>query len=68
VRGAALKVPDCGIFAPVAREVLGWPRRFKLAHAFLRGYSDKKLKLAQLLGQLGVFLTLQSTATFVSAT
>jgi hypothetical protein len=29
-----------------------------LAHAFLWEYSDKRLKLAQLLGQLGVFLTL----------
>jgi hypothetical protein len=37
--------------------VLGWPRRYKLAHAFLWGYSYKRLKLAQLLGRLGVFLT-----------
>jgi hypothetical protein len=28
-----------------------------LAHAFLPEYSNKWLKLAQLLGQLGVFLT-----------
>jgi hypothetical protein len=30
----------------------------KLTHAFLWEYSYKRLKLAQLLGQLGVFLTL----------
>jgi hypothetical protein len=41
-----------------AREVSGWPKRCKLARAFLWGYSYKRLKLAQLLGQLGVFLTL----------
>jgi hypothetical protein len=32
-----------------ARKVLGWPRRCKLAHAFLWEYSYKRLKLAQLL-------------------
>jgi hypothetical protein len=37
--------------------VTGWPKRSKLAQAFLWEYSDKRLKLAQLLGQLGVFLT-----------
>jgi hypothetical protein len=37
--------------------VSGWPERCQLAHAFLWQYSDKRLKLAQLLGQLGVFLT-----------
>jgi hypothetical protein len=37
--------------------VSGWPKRRKLAHAFLREYSDERLKLAQLLGKLGVFLT-----------
>ncbi len=42
---------------PPARKVLGWPKRCKLAHAFLWAYSYKRLKLAQLLGQLGVFLT-----------
>ena len=40
-----------------ARKVLGWPKRRKLAHAFLREYSYKRLKLAQHLGQLGVLLT-----------
>ena len=39
------------------RKALGWPRRCKLAHAFLWEYSYKRLKLAQLLGQLGVSLT-----------
>jgi hypothetical protein len=38
-------------------EVLGCPRKCKLAHAFPWDYSDKGLELAQLLGQLGVFLT-----------
>jgi hypothetical protein len=37
--------------------VLGWPKRCKLAHAFLWEYSCKWLKLGQLLGQLSVFLT-----------
>jgi hypothetical protein len=41
----------------VARKALGRPKRCKLVHAFLWEYSDKRLKLAQLLGQLGVFLT-----------
>ena len=40
-----------------ARKVLDWPKRCKLAHAFLWEYSYKRLKLAQLLGQLGGFLT-----------
>ena len=37
--------------------MLGWPKRCKLAHAFLWGYSCERLKLAQLLGRHGVFLT-----------
>jgi hypothetical protein len=41
----------------IARKVLGWPKRCELAHAFLWGYNDRILKLAQLLGQLGDFLT-----------
>ena len=41
----------------VARKALGRPKRCKLVHAFLWEYSDKRLKLAQLLGQLGVFPT-----------
>ena len=40
-----------------ARKALGWPKRCKLAHAFLWEYSYKIYKLAQLLSQLGVFLT-----------
>jgi hypothetical protein len=39
------------------RKVLGRPRRRKSAHAFLWEYSCKRMKLAQLLDQLGVFLT-----------
>ena len=42
-----------------AREVLGWSKRHKLAHAFRWEYSYIRLKLAQLLGQLGIFLTCQ---------
>ena len=41
----------------VAKTVLGWPKGCKLAHASLWRYSYERLKLAQLLGQLGVFLT-----------
>ena len=37
--------------------MLGWPKRDKLAHVFLREYSCKRLKLTQLLGRLGVLLT-----------
>jgi hypothetical protein len=40
-----------------ARTVSGWPKRSRLAHAFLWEYSYRRLKLAQFLGQLGVFLT-----------
>ena len=48
--------------ASLEREkVLGWPRRCGLAHAFLWEHSCKKLKLAQLLGQRGVFLTCGDT-------
>jgi hypothetical protein len=42
--------------------VLGWPKRCKLAHAFLWEYSYKRLKLAQRLGQLGAFLTRGASA------
>ena len=46
---------------PGASKVLGWPEKLlapaKLARAFLWGCSDKRQKLAQLLGQLGVLLT-----------
>jgi hypothetical protein len=40
-----------------ARKVLGWPKIWELAHAFPWECSYKRLKLAQLLRQLGVFLT-----------
>ena len=40
-----------------ARKVSGWPKRRELAHTFRWEYSYEVLKLAQLLGQLGVFLT-----------
>ena len=43
---------------PGAKKVLGWPKRRKLARAFLWEYSYRRLQLAQLLGQLVVFLTL----------
>jgi hypothetical protein len=42
------------------RKVLCWPKICKLAHVFLWEYSYKGLKLAQLLGQLGIFLTCRS--------
>ena len=45
-----------------ASKVLGWPKRYKLAHAFLWEYIYKRLKLAQLLGQLGDFLTWEISA------
>ena len=38
--------------------MLGWPKICKFAHAFLWEHSGKRLKLAQLLGQLGDCLTL----------
>ena len=40
-----------------ARKVLGWPKRCKLAHAFLWECSGNRLELARLLGRHGVFLT-----------
>jgi hypothetical protein len=40
-----------------AREVLGWIKICKLAHACPWEYSYKRLELAQLLGQLGGSLT-----------
>jgi hypothetical protein len=39
-------------------EVLGWPKTCELIHASLWEFSYNRLKLAQLLGQLGVFLAL----------
>jgi hypothetical protein len=40
-----------------ARKLLGWPKICKLAHAFRWEHSCKRLKLAQLLGQLWIVLT-----------
>jgi hypothetical protein len=37
--------------------VLGRPKRCQLAHASLWEYSYRRMKLAQLLGQVGVFFT-----------
>ena len=37
--------------------MLGWPKISKLVHVFLWEHSYKRLKLAQLLGQLSIFLT-----------
>jgi hypothetical protein len=48
--------------SPIARKVLGWPKRCKLAHAFLWEFSYKRLKLAQPLCQLAVFPTRSSQA------
>ena len=43
--------------------VLGWPKRCKLARAFRWEYNSyKRLDLAQLLGQRGVFLTFACVA------
>ena len=45
----------------------GWPKICKLAHASLGEHSDKRLKLAQLLGgELGVFLTWSSSSSRMS--
>ena len=41
----------------IAKKLSGWPKICKLAHAFLWKHSYERLKLAQSLGQLGVFLT-----------
>ena len=52
VRGSQYQMGSRGREGRKAKNVLGWPERCKLAHAFLWEYSYKKLKLAQLLGQL----------------
>jgi hypothetical protein len=46
--------------------VLGWPKRCKLAHAFLWETSCKRLQLAQVLGQPAVSLTLQNLSSHLS--
>jgi hypothetical protein len=53
----ARRAPRRGCNARGGREVLGWPRRCELAHAFLWEYSRRRLRLAQFLGQPGVSLT-----------
>jgi hypothetical protein len=40
-----------------AIKLLGWPRRYQLAHAFRWEYSCERLELAQLLGRLGISFT-----------
>ena len=45
-----------------ARKVSGWPKRYKLAHAFPWEYSYKRLTLAQLLGRLGALRTCSAAA------
>ena len=47
--------------------MLGWPKKRKLARAFLREYIYKGLKLAQLLGQLGGFLTWRTRVPMTTA-
>ena len=47
--------------------MLGWPKICKLTDAFLWEYSYKRLTLAQLLGQLGFFLTWMTWAPGPSA-
>jgi hypothetical protein len=51
------RVPTARGPRSLGRKTPSWPRRCKLAHAFLWEHSYNRLKLAQLLGQLGVFLT-----------
>jgi hypothetical protein len=41
----------------ISRKLVGWPKRSKLAQAFRWEYNYKRLKLAQLLGQLGIILS-----------
>jgi hypothetical protein len=47
--------------------VLHWPKICKLAHVFLWEYSYKRLKLAQLLAQLGGFLTWARSASIADS-
>jgi hypothetical protein len=57
-------VAQCGHFGE--KGVLGWPKRYKLAHAFRWGYSYKTLMSAQFLGQVGVCLTSEGHQPFIS--
>ena len=54
-------IPDSLRLGAYARKMLGWPERCQLAHALLWEHSCKRLQLAQLLCQLGVFRTLTLT-------
>ena len=45
----------------IAMKVLGWPKKCKLSRAFPWEYRYKRLQLAQLLSQLGIFLTYRRT-------
>ena len=53
--------------AATQNAVFGEPKRCKLAHLFRWDYSYKRLKLAQLLSQLGVFLTAAAAFAFAFA-
>ena len=67
--GRAAPRRPCGAFAvyrdrsPRARKVSGWPKWCKLAQTCLWEYSYKRLRLAQLLGQLGRFFSLRTRVT-----
>ena len=54
------RVQTAGYRAALPRDWCQVARIFKLAHAFRREYSHERLKLVQLLGQLGVFFTCAS--------
>ena len=56
LRTAGRSRPPPAAADAAARKVLGWPKLCKLVHALLWECSYKRLKLAQLLGKLGVFL------------
>jgi hypothetical protein len=47
----------------MTRTVLGCPKD-ALAHALMWEHSNQRLKLAELLGQLGIFLTLDEALLF----
>jgi hypothetical protein len=56
--GTGKAVVAAALLYPALRLAVGWPKRCELPRACLWEHSDKKLKLTQLLGQLGVFGTL----------
>ena len=49
------------------RKALCWPKTCKLAHAFMWGYIDKRLKLAQIMDKLGIILTYHGLWTRITA-